>query len=122
MDEGSIELVHGKPFITNMCGNRLFSFYVNNYYPSIYESYSNLNEKLADLIRKNTSKSDILLEYDTGNGVLGVLESDHCKKFYSISHYKQKSNGIIANLKYNGLPGIYLYTYSYYISCLISKK
>ena len=101
-----MELVYGKQFINNMCGNKLFSFYADNYYPSIYESYSNLNEKLADLIRNNTSKTDILVEYDTANGILCVLVSDHCQKFYSISHYKHTSKGIIANFKDNGLTGI----------------
>jgi len=98
-------LVFGQPFIKNISGGKTFSFYAHNYYSSIYESYSNLNEKLADTIRKKTPKNEILIELDTANGILGVLTSGHCKKFYSIPNYKHSLKGIEENFKNNGLTG-----------------
>ena len=109
IDDGSLELAHGKPYVENVCGGKMFRFYAHNYYSSVFESYSNLNEKLAEMIRKNTVKSEVLIELDTANGVLGVLTSGHCKKFYSIPHYKHSIKGIEKNLVNNGLTGKFVH-------------
>ena len=100
-----MELIYGDGYLTNKCHDKSFSFYANSYYPSIYESYSNLNAKLADMIKKNTQKDEIIVELDTANGVLGSLISDHSTRFYSIAQYKHTLKGIEANLKNNGLTG-----------------
>ena len=93
------------PDFTNTCGGKTFSFSPYNYYPPIYEGYSNLNEAVADMIARKSkhTNDEILIEFDAANGLLCSLVKDNCKKIYpyiSLNHLKKN---IVKNLTAHGL-------------------
>ena len=110
-----MELVYGAGFIQNRIADKLFKFYANNYYPSLFESYANLNIKIAEMIRRTQNK-EIVIELDAANGVLATLVNDCCEHFYPIVNYKHSVHGIDTNLKDNCLTSDY-----YTIRTSISK-
>ncbi len=62
--------------------------------------YSKLNLEICRIIKNSAqeNKSDIVLELDGGNGILGTLLKNDFKKFYSIQQYHQSVVNSYSNL------------------------
>ena len=84
------------------CDGKEFSFYPQNFYPIVYESYENLNKVLASMI-KSSSRNETVVEIDGANGLLATLCKDYCKRFYITQNSTATIGNVEANLKNHGL-------------------
>jgi hypothetical protein len=96
------EHLHGVEKLTETCDGKEFSFFPQNYYPIIFESYENLNKVLASMI-KRSNRNDTVVEIDGANGVLATLCRDYCKMFYIVQHTTITATNVHVNLQAHGL-------------------
>jgi hypothetical protein len=96
----------GEKYLTNEIGGKKFCFFPQNPYPSIFEAHKNVNEAIAEVLKKSNSeaKTDILIEMGCTNGVIGTLAADYnYKKFSSIQYGANTIDNFVFNLEQNGI-------------------
>jgi hypothetical protein len=98
----TFHLLIGNRKLSNKIGDKVFYFDPRNHYPNHFEAYANLNQTLANMFIesciKETRKQQIVVEYDTANGIFGSLIKEACHKFYSILSYEHKRSNVEFNL------------------------
>lgn len=104
-DKERYELIMGADRLVEKCDGKEFSFFADNTYPGIFEAYEKLNQNLALMLEEaqKENKTDILLELDGANGVLGTLASKNYSKFYAIQNSANTNLNTRINLESHGL-------------------
>lgn len=108
----AFDLLIGADFLHNSIDSYTFTYTPYNFYPFSMQSHLNLTVTIADMIKKRAekkSKSEIVIEFDTGHGELGVLVKDHCEKFYPVVAFKHLVPNIELNLNNHDLTSKILF-------------
>jgi hypothetical protein len=106
LTKDSNRLLFGQSCLTSEIGGKKCSFFPQNGYSSSLEAYKNINESIAEMLKKSNSeaKTDILVDLGCENGVVGTLATEkNYKKLYSIHYGANTIDNFKYNLQQNGI-------------------
>jgi hypothetical protein len=100
------KLLHGLEYLKKQIKNIDIQYYPFTFYPRIFESYNNLNLKLAQLIKKDAAdrkcdNKNILIDINANEGAIGILTADIIDNYYTICDGNSSSKAVYLNINNN---------------------